>query len=216
MAITSFDLSSRQTETQDTIYKQSTRAFSLQNYNEIEPDDSPPQLQPTSLSFSPLSAHHLPGSLSASGAQNVTSPRSQAETLATTSAKPSGASCRPTQSCGINEDSRAIELKRIVVSTPERGLGRSMLKELLRIDPGALENLYPENTFKGSVIKKDEGTAHPIQARSSLLQSRPNTFAQANSVITLFACKTAADHTFRVGGNTSPSRPPTHLSYEGF
>lgn len=34
---------------------------------------------------------------------------------------------------GINEDSRAIELKRIVVSTPERGLGRSMLKELIRI-----------------------------------------------------------------------------------
>lgn len=34
---------------------------------------------------------------------------------------------------GINEDSRAIELKRIVVATPERGLGRSMLKELMRI-----------------------------------------------------------------------------------
>ncbi len=34
---------------------------------------------------------------------------------------------------GINEDSRAIELKRIVVAVPERGLGRSMLKELIRI-----------------------------------------------------------------------------------
>jgi diamine N-acetyltransferase len=34
---------------------------------------------------------------------------------------------------GITEHSRAIELKRIVVAVPERGLGRSMLKELMRI-----------------------------------------------------------------------------------
>ena len=57
------------------------------------------------------------------------------------------------------------------------------------VDPGALENLYPENAFKGSVTKKDESAAHPIQARSSLLQSRPNTFAQTNSVILTFRLK---------------------------
>jgi RimJ/RimL family protein N-acetyltransferase len=34
---------------------------------------------------------------------------------------------------GIQETSRAIELKRIVVAVPERGLGRRILKELLRI-----------------------------------------------------------------------------------
>jgi len=34
---------------------------------------------------------------------------------------------------GVHEDSRAIELKRIVVAVPERGLGRLMLKELMRI-----------------------------------------------------------------------------------
>jgi diamine N-acetyltransferase len=34
---------------------------------------------------------------------------------------------------GINENSGAIELKRIVVAAPERGLGRRMLKELMRI-----------------------------------------------------------------------------------
>ncbi|WP_348262543.1 GNAT family N-acetyltransferase [Telmatobacter sp. DSM 110680] len=34
---------------------------------------------------------------------------------------------------GIQEDSRAIELKRIVVAVPERGLGRQILKELIRI-----------------------------------------------------------------------------------
>jgi diamine N-acetyltransferase len=34
---------------------------------------------------------------------------------------------------GINEDSRGIELKRIVVALPERGLGRRMLQELMRI-----------------------------------------------------------------------------------
>lgn len=34
---------------------------------------------------------------------------------------------------GIHEDSRTIELKRIAVSTPGRGLGRKMLNELVRI-----------------------------------------------------------------------------------
>ncbi len=34
---------------------------------------------------------------------------------------------------GIQESSRAIELKRIVVAVPERGLGRRMLNELIRI-----------------------------------------------------------------------------------
>jgi len=34
---------------------------------------------------------------------------------------------------GIQEDSRAIELKRIVVAVPERGLGRKILTELTRI-----------------------------------------------------------------------------------
>jgi len=34
---------------------------------------------------------------------------------------------------GIQETSRAIELKRIVVAVPERGLGRRVLKELVRI-----------------------------------------------------------------------------------
>lgn len=34
---------------------------------------------------------------------------------------------------GLQETSRAVELKRIVVAVPERGLGRTMLKELIRI-----------------------------------------------------------------------------------
>ena len=34
---------------------------------------------------------------------------------------------------GLQETSRAIELKRIVVAVPERGLGRRIIKELLRI-----------------------------------------------------------------------------------
>jgi RimJ/RimL family protein N-acetyltransferase len=34
---------------------------------------------------------------------------------------------------GIQESSRAIELKRIVVAVPERGLGRRILTELIRI-----------------------------------------------------------------------------------
>ena len=34
---------------------------------------------------------------------------------------------------GIQEDSRAIELKRIVVPVPERGLGRKILNELIRV-----------------------------------------------------------------------------------
>ena len=34
---------------------------------------------------------------------------------------------------GVHEDSRSIELKRIVVAVPERGLGRRILRELIRI-----------------------------------------------------------------------------------
>ena len=34
---------------------------------------------------------------------------------------------------GVQEDSRGIELKRIVVAVPERGLGRRILRELMRI-----------------------------------------------------------------------------------
>ena len=34
---------------------------------------------------------------------------------------------------GLQEDSRSIELKRIVVAVPERGLGRRTLRELMRI-----------------------------------------------------------------------------------
>jgi len=44
-------------------------------------------------------------------------------------------------------------------------------------------NLHSENACQGSVIKKDEGAAHSIQARRSLLQQRPDTFAQTYSVI---------------------------------
>ena len=47
-------------------------------------------------------------------------------------------------------------------------------------------NLQPENASKGSVTKKDEGAAHSIQARRSLLQQRPDTFAQTNSGILTF------------------------------
>lgn len=34
---------------------------------------------------------------------------------------------------GIGEESRAVELKRIVVAAPQRGIGRRMLTELMRI-----------------------------------------------------------------------------------
>lgn len=34
---------------------------------------------------------------------------------------------------GVEETSRSIELKRLVVAVPERGLGRQILKELMRI-----------------------------------------------------------------------------------
>src|ERR1700758_5014605 len=47
-------------------------------------------------------------------------------------------------------------------------------------------NLHSENAYQGSVVKKDESAAHSIQARRSLLQQRPDTFAQTNSVIFIF------------------------------
>jgi len=47
-------------------------------------------------------------------------------------------------------------------------------------------NLHSENASKGSETKKDEGAAHSIQARRSLLQQRPDTFAQTNSIFLIF------------------------------
>jgi hypothetical protein len=47
-------------------------------------------------------------------------------------------------------------------------------------------NLHSENAYQGSETKKDESAAHSIQARRSLLQQRPDTFAQTNSVIFTF------------------------------
>jgi diamine N-acetyltransferase len=45
---------------------------------------------------------------------------------------------------GISEASRAIELKRIVVATPEQGLGRRILNEVLRM---AFEDLRAHRLF---------------------------------------------------------------------
>jgi hypothetical protein len=47
-------------------------------------------------------------------------------------------------------------------------------------------NLHSENAYKGSETKKDEGATHSIQARRSLLQQRPDTFAQTISVFIIF------------------------------
>jgi len=45
---------------------------------------------------------------------------------------------------GFSEDSRAIELKRIVVAVPERGLGRRILTELMRM---AFHELHAHRFF---------------------------------------------------------------------
>lgn len=45
---------------------------------------------------------------------------------------------------GIGEASRSIELKRVVVAAPGRGLGRRILKELMRI---AFEDLHAHRMF---------------------------------------------------------------------
>lgn len=45
---------------------------------------------------------------------------------------------------GLAESSRAIELKRIVVHPPERGLGRKILRELIRI---AFEEFHAHRLF---------------------------------------------------------------------
>ena len=63
-------------------------------------------------------------------------------------------------------------------------------------------NLQPENASKGSVTKKDEGAAHSIQARRSLLQQRPDTFAQTNSGILTFRLQSG-------GGPYIPDWPPS-------
>jgi hypothetical protein len=62
-------------------------------------------------------------------------------------------------------------------------------------------NPNSENACKGSVTKKDEGAAHSIQARSSLLQQRPDTFAQTNKTTPILRLQNS-------GGPYIPSRRP--------
>ncbi len=45
---------------------------------------------------------------------------------------------------GLNEDNRAIELKRIVVGVPEKGLGRKILTEIVRM---VFEDLHAHRLF---------------------------------------------------------------------
>jgi hypothetical protein len=63
-------------------------------------------------------------------------------------------------------------------------------------------NPNSENACKGSVTKKDEGAAHPILARS-LAPTKAEYICADNVSLSLFACNTAADHTFRVGGDST-------------
>ena len=60
------------------------------------------------------------------------------------------------------------------------------------------QNPNSEEVFQDCLTKWEESAAHSILARSDQLQQRPNTFAQTNLSISLFACDKAADHTFRV------------------
>ena len=60
------------------------------------------------------------------------------------------------------------------------------------------QNPNSEEVFQDCLTKWEESAAHSILARSDQLQQRPNTFAQTNLSISLFACDKAADHTFRM------------------
>ena len=71
------------------------------------------------------------------------------------------------------------------------------------VDPGALENLYPENAFKAELLKRTR--AQRIPFRPGVRYSNQGRIHSRRPILSssLFACKTAADHTFRVGGNTA-------------
>jgi diamine N-acetyltransferase len=72
---------------------------------------------------------------------------------------------------GLSEDSRSIELKRIVVAVPERGLGRRVLTEIIRTafrelgahrlfldvfeDNGRARHLYESLGFKHEGIMRE-------------------------------------------------------------
>jgi len=89
---------------------------------------------------------------------------------------------------GLSEDSGAVELKRIVVATPERGLGRQMLTELIQI---VFEDLHAHRLFL-DVYEDNARACHLYeslgflrrcaarrrQTRRQLLQSPPDVDAR--------------------------------------
>ena len=60
---------------------------------------------------------------------------------------------------------------------------------------------------KAALLKKDEGAAHSIQARRSLLQLRPDTFAQTNSVILILRLQNGGGPYIPSGGLFTRNRP---------
>src|ERR1700746_2821203 len=68
-------------------------------------------------------------------------------------------------------------------------------------------NLHSKNAYKGSGTEKDERAAHAIQDKSTLLQQRPDTFAQTNSVFLIFRLQNGGGpYIFRIAGDTATCR----------
>src|ERR1035441_6692135 len=67
------------------------------------------------------------------------------------------------------------------------------------VDPGAPENLYPENAFKAALLKRTR--AQRIPFRPGDRYSNKGRIHSRRPILSFsfFACKTAADHTFRLG-----------------
>jgi hypothetical protein len=68
------------------------------------------------------------------------------------------------------------------------------------VDPGAPENLYPENAFKAALLKRTRAQRIPFRPGDRLLQQRPDTFAQTFSVILIFRLQNGGGPYVPVGG----------------
>ena len=68
------------------------------------------------------------------------------------------------------------------------------------VDPGAPENLYAENAFKAALLKRTR--AQRIPFRPGVHYSNKGRIHSRRPILSFsfFACKTAADHTFRIDG----------------
>ena len=100
---------------------------------------------------------------------------------------------------GLCEDNRAIELKRIVVAAPGRGLGRNILSEVIRV---AFEDLHAHRLFL-DVFEDNARACHLYESLGFVYEGTMRDAAQRDGVWCNLRLMSILDDEYKALGATS-------------